>query len=224
MSQGSAIGSAGIEPYHDNHNQEEIMFGNDALFLQRLLKCIGFYTGDLDGDFGPLTDEALRRLEDETDRIADEEGHFDLRSEKNIMTLHPQAQILARRFMGKVKADPQLSDAGVVGKIISGTRTYQEQAALFALGRTRPGRIVTNASAGRSNHNFGIAWDLGLFKGPNYLQESTLYDVTGDIGRDLGLEWGGDWSSFVDKPHFQLKTLDTLAQVREKFESGVNFV
>lgn len=200
------------------------MFGNDVLFLQRLLKCIGFYTGGLDGDFGPLTDEALRRFEDETDRIADEEGRFDLRSEKNIMTLHPQAQVMARRFMAAAKADPRLSDAGVVAKIISGTRTYQEQAALFALGRMRPGRIVTNASAGRSNHNFGIAWDIGLFKGPNYLQESPLYDVTGDLGRDLGLEWGGDWSSFVDKPHFQLKTLHTLAQVREKFESGVNFV
>jgi len=200
------------------------MFGDDVVFLQRLLKCIGFYTGEIDGDFGPLTDEALRLFEDETDRIADEEGSFDLRSEKSIMTLHPQAQILARRFLAEAQASQQLSDAGVVARIISGTRTYQEQAALFALGRTRPGKIVTNASAGRSNHNFGIAWDIGLFKGPNYLQESLLYNVMGDLGRDLGLEWGGDWISFVDKPHFQLKTGITLAQVREKFESGVNFV
>lgn len=200
------------------------MFGDDVVFLQRLLKCIGFYTGEIDGDFGPLTDEALRLFEDETDRIADEEGRFDLRSEKNIMTLHPQAQILARRFLAGAQASQQLSDAGVVARIISGTRTYQEQAALFALGRTRPGKIVTNASAGRSNHNFGIAWDIGLFKGPNYLQESPLYSVTGALGRDLGLEWGGDWVSFVDKPHFQLITGITLAQVREKFESGVNFI
>jgi len=83
---------------------------------------------------------------------------------------------------------------------------------------------VTNASAGRSNHNFGIAWDVGLFKGADYLQQSPLYDVVGALGRDLGLEWGGDWSSFVDKPHFQLKTGQTLAQVRQKFESGENFV
>ena len=200
------------------------MFGDDVVFLQRLLKCIGFYTGEIDGDFGPLTDEALRLFEDETDRIADEEGRFDLRSEKSIMTLHPQAQILARRFLAEAQASQQLSDAGVVARIISGTRTYQEQAALFALGRTRPGKIVTNASAGRSNHNFGIAWDIGLFKGPNYLQESPLYSVMGALGRDLGLEWGGDWVSFVDKPHFQLITGITLAQVREKFESGVNFV
>jgi peptidoglycan L-alanyl-D-glutamate endopeptidase CwlK len=200
------------------------MFGNDVLFLQRLLKSIGFYAGALDGDFGPRTDEALRRFEDETDRIADEQGRFDLRSEKNIITLRPQAQALARRFMAAVREAPQLRAAGVAAKIISGTRTYQEQAALFALGRTRPGNIVTNASAGRSNHNFGIAWDLGLFKGADYLQQSPLYDVVGALGRDLGLEWGGDWSSFVDKPHFQLKTGQTLAQVRQKFESGENFV
>jgi peptidoglycan L-alanyl-D-glutamate endopeptidase CwlK len=200
------------------------MFGNDVLFLQRLLKCAGFYMGNLDGDFGPLTDEALRRFEDETDRIADQEGRFELRSEKNIITLHPKTQILARRFLDKAQASSQLSDAGVVARIISGTRTYKEQAALYALGRTRPGKIVTNASAGRSNHNFGIAWDIGLFKGPNYLQESPLYDAMGALGRNLGLEWGGDWISFVDKPHFQLKTGQTLAQVREKFESGVDFV
>jgi peptidoglycan LD-endopeptidase CwlK len=200
------------------------MFGNDVLFLQRLLKSIGFYAGALDGDFGPRTDEAFRRFEDATDRIADEQGRFDLRSEKNIITLHPQAQALARRFMAAVRESPQLRAAGVAAKIISGTRTYQEQAALFALGRTRPGNIVTNASAGRSNHNFGIAWDVGLFKGADYLQQSPLYDVVGALGRDLGLEWGGDWSSFVDKPHFQLKTGQTLAQVRQKFESGENFV
>jgi len=200
------------------------MFGNDVLFLQRLLKSIGFYTGEIDGDFGPITDEALRRFEGETDRIADALGRFDLRSEKSIMTLHPQAQTLARRFMAAVQEAPQLRAASVVVKIISGTRTYQEQAALFALGRTRPGKIVTKASAGQSNHNFGIAWDVGLFKGFDYLQQSPLYDAVGALGRDLGLEWGGDWDSFVDKPHFQLKTGQTLAQVRRKFESGENFV
>jgi len=200
------------------------MFGNDVLFLQRLLKSAGFYMGELDGDFGPLTDEAMRLFEDETDRIVDEQGRFDLRSEKNIVTLHPQAQLLARRFMAAVRAESQLSGAGAVAKIISGTRTYQEQSALFALGRTRSGKIVTNASAGRSNHNFGIAWDVGLFKGNDYLQASPLYDTVGAIGRGLGLEWGGDWVSFVDKPHFQLKIERSLAQIRRGFEAGEHFV
>lgn len=138
------------------------MFDNDMLFLQRLLKSAGFYAGALDGDFGHVTDEALHRFEGETDRIAGELGRFDSWSEQNILTLHPRAQILARRFMTMAREASQLRAAGVVAKIISGTRTYQEQADLFAMGRTRPGKIVTNAPAGRSNHNFGIAWDLDL--------------------------------------------------------------
>lgn len=199
------------------------MFGSDILFLQRFLKGLGFYDGELDDDFGPLTSEALDRFEDESERIAAEHSRFDMRSERNIATLHPAAQRAARRFLAAVRTSAALASDGVVAKIISGTRTYAEQADLFAQGRTRPGRIVTNAAAGRSNHNFGIAWDVGLFRGGAYLQESPHYDTAGAIGRQQGLEWGGDWSTFVDKPHFQLPTDLTLAQVRQKFEAGEAF-
>ncbi len=199
------------------------MFGNDILFLQRFLKGPGYYQGELDGVYGPLTDAALNRFEEETDKIANQHGHFDLRSEKNITTLHPRAQVLARQFFANVLNSSDLVNNGVIAKIISGTRTYSEQAELYAQGRTKPGRIVTNAAAGRSNHNFGIAWDVGLFKGSDYLEESPLYDVMGTIGKNLGLEWGGDWSSLIDKPHFQLKVGLTLAEVRGKFESGLAY-
>ena len=37
------------------------------------------------------------------------------------------------------------------------------------------------------------------------------------------IEWGGDWSRFVDKPHYQLKLGITLAMLREKFEHGEEF-
>ena len=200
------------------------MFGNDILFLQRFLKSLGYYKGKLDGDFGPKTDAALNEFEDETDKIANENGRFDLRSEKNITTLHPKAQVLARQFLANVLNSNDLKKQHVIAKIISGTRIYKEQTELFAQGRSKPGRIVTKASAGHSNHNFGIAWDVGLFKGSDFLEESPLYDVVGAIGKISGVEWGGDWSSFVDKPHFQLKTGFTLAQVREKFEDGKTFV
>jgi len=64
---------------------------------------------------------------------------------------------------------------------------------------------------------------VGLFKGTDYLDESGLYDTVGVIGKNLGLEWGGDWTSIIDKPHFQLKAGITLAQVRERFEEGQAF-
>jgi peptidoglycan LD-endopeptidase CwlK len=141
-------------------------------------------------------------------------AQFDPRSEKNIKTLVPKAQVKAREFLQKVR------DAGINAKIISGSRTFAEQDALFAIGRTKPGKIVTKARGGFSNHNFGVAWDIGIFKGAEYITESPLYDATGKIGKDLGLEWGGDFNSIIDKPHFQCKTGKTMAQLRKLKKDG----
>nr|WP_315232923.1 M15 family metallopeptidase [uncultured Albidiferax sp.] len=126
-------------------------------------------------------------------------GKVDDRSEKTIATLHPQVAPYARSLVQRAEA------AGIEIKIIGGTRTYAEQDALFAQGRTKPGKRVTNAKGGESNHNFGIAFDIGVFNGKAYLGESPSYDVVGALGMDLGLEWGGEWTTIVDKPHFQLR-------------------
>jgi peptidoglycan L-alanyl-D-glutamate endopeptidase CwlK len=196
------------------------MFGNDFIFLQRFLKSLGLYSEELDGDVGPLTNAALRAFEEEAGHIADEHGRFDERSEKNILTLHPKAQELAREFLKAVGQSEELATNGLTLKIISGTRTYDEQAELFAQGRTKNGKIVIHAEPGESNHNFGLAWDVGLFRGNDYLEESPFYDNVGTIGKQLGLEWGGDWIKFPDRPHFQARMEISLAQIREKFESG----
>jgi peptidoglycan L-alanyl-D-glutamate endopeptidase CwlK len=143
---------------------------------------------------------------------------FDDRTEKNIATLLPQAQQAARRFMAA--AIPAMSPHGIDVRIISGTRTYAEQNALYAKGRTLPGRKVTNARGGYSNHNFAIAFDIGLFRGKEYLSESPHYRTLGALGRSQGLEWGGDWTSIKDEPHYQLKTGLSLAELRERTDRG----
>jgi peptidoglycan L-alanyl-D-glutamate endopeptidase CwlK len=89
--------------------------------------------------------------------------------------------------------------------VVSGFRTYAEQDSLYAQGRTAPGSIVTHARAGYSNHNFGIAFDVGVFEGNTYLDDSPKYKAVGVLGTDLGLEWGGNWKTIVDQPHFQLR-------------------
>jgi len=142
----------------------------------------------------------------------------DPRSEENIATLLPAAQRLARELWA-VANDGRLGP-GIAVKVIAGTRTYAEQEALYAQGRTAPGTIVTNARAGFSNHNFGIAFDVGIFNGTLYLDESPLYARVGKVGRDLGLEWGGDWVSFTDEPHFQLKSSYSLAEARDLVAVG----
>ena len=123
----------------------------------------------------------------------------DPRSEKHIATLMPEVRPLARALVHKAAA------MGLQIRIISGFRTYEEQAALYAQGRSAPGRVITNARPGYSNHNFGIAFDVGVFEGSRYLGESPKYKAVGALGMDIGLEWGGSWKTLVDEPHFQLR-------------------
>ena len=196
-----------------------ILFPDDVLFFQRLLKIEGLYKGELDGVWGPLTEKGSNKFESSYEKIKKDIGAFDLRTEKNILTLALKAQKEARKFTAKIKA------GGIHGKIISGTRTYVEQNRLFKQGRFgNPGKIVTNARGGRSNHNFGIAWDLGVFsKQGAYITESSAYDDPASVGLTESLEWGGDWKSFVDKPHYQLKVEVNIKVVRESFEAGEPF-
>ena len=139
-------------------------------------------------------------------------GDFDARSEACIRTLQLDAQRKAREFLKAANALP------FTCKIISGIRTFAQQDELFAQGRTKPGRIVTNAKGGESNHNFGIAWDIGIFDGRNYFTGETREEEQAyiDLGEHIlanvaDLEWGGNWHDFVDRPHYQLITGQTVA-------------
>ncbi len=148
----------------------------------------------------------------------------DARSEKSIATLLPEVQPYARALVQKAAA------SGMVIKVIAGRRTYAEQDALYARGRTETGRIVTNAKGGYSNHNFGIAFDIGVFSGSNYLGDSPKYKAVGVLGEELGLEWGGNWTSIVDQPHFQLRPdwaralteRQMLSEMRQRVADGMS--
>jgi peptidoglycan L-alanyl-D-glutamate endopeptidase CwlK len=199
-----------------------INYQADPLFWQRFLKSGGFYQGDLDGDFGPRSHAAAESFESQSQDLARRSSLFDIRSEGNIQTLQITAQQKSREFLEAMIS--KLGGKGLVFKIISGTRTYQEQNDLFALGRTKPGRIVTNARGGFSNHNFGVAWDIGIFDNGEYIPESELYKSAGIIGKQQGLEWGGDWESFQDEPHFQVVAEPKLAEIRVSFENGQSFI
>jgi peptidoglycan L-alanyl-D-glutamate endopeptidase CwlK len=128
---------------------------------------------------------------------------LDDRSERNLATLHPDIQKRVATFISAAKNIAQ--PLGLDVRIISALRSYAEQDAIYAQGRTTPGRIVTNARAGHSNHNFGLSVDIGIFKGKAYLDEHALYDELGPLGESLGLEWGGRWKKIVDKPHYQFR-------------------
>ena len=159
---------------------------------------------DVDGKAGPQTWGAIhqhivRPQAPATVAFAGPQDQANARSERFIATLLPHVRPYARALYFKAR------DNGITINIISGTRTYQEQDALYAQGRTTAGNVVTNARGGYSNHNFGIAFDIGVFSGNRYLLESPLYKAVGALGMESGLEWGGNWTSIVDQPHFQLR-------------------
>jgi len=143
------------------------------------------------------------------------EWQADPRSQRNIDGLDPLTAKLATEHLRRLSAE------GLTFKVTSGTRTMAQQAALYAQGRTAPGAVVTKARPGYSWHNFGTAYDLTLFSGKNPIWESPKYLRAGEIGKELGLEWGGEWRTFKDIPHFQRHLGVTLAQARAKWPTGV---
>lgn len=46
-----------------------------------------------------------------------------------------------------------------------------------------------------------------MFESGQYKGESPKYKVVGALGVELGLEWGGNWKTIHDEPHFQLRPL-----------------
>lgn len=201
------------------------LINSEILHLQRVCAVCGYYTGSLDGKWTADLDRAEAQFEQQQLDLQKRIGQFDARSEKNIATLLLPAQRVAREFMKAA------ASFGRTVKIISGSRTYAEQDALYAIGRTieTSKRPVTKAKGGQSNHNFGMAWDIGMFGiDGRYMDGSTIGDreayerlATFLIPRVANLEWGGDWKKFVDPPHYQLATGGkSPSQIRILFESG----
>jgi peptidoglycan L-alanyl-D-glutamate endopeptidase CwlK len=136
--------------------------------------------------------------------------HCDERTRKNIETLSPKLQLLAKQFIDKVK-----EKTGKTLTITDGLRTFQKQDMLYCKGRPTDdfcikkkiptaGKIVTNRKGGESNHNYGNSFDVHYNNGGRI---DTIKDITpdiGKIGKELGLIWGGDFTTFEDTPHFEL--------------------
>lgn len=114
--------------------------------------------------------------------------------------VHPE---LANRVRRMAEA---LVRRGIPIRVTSGLRTFAEQDALYAQGRTRPGNVVTKARGGYSNHNYGLAVDVvPLANGrPNWNVPDKVWQAIGEEGKRARLSWGGDWKGFVDRPHFEL--------------------
>ncbi|CAA9317741.1 MAG: hypothetical protein AVDCRST_MAG71-1113 [uncultured Lysobacter sp.] len=191
----------------------------DVLFSQRLLRAQGLYRAALDGIWGSESQAAQRMFEQRSIILRERLGAFDARSETSIASLTLATQEQARRFLARVLVD------GVDVRIVSGTRSYAEQNALYRQGRDgRRGPIVTQARAGRSTHNFGVAWDVAVFAPDGrYSTRDQDYERVARRGLSPALEWGGHWPRFPDGPHYQLATGLDITALRRRFEAGIGW-
>ena len=128
---------------------------------------------------------------------------------RDLTDLHPDLQPLAQKFLTQCAAQ------NIPVLVTCTWRSDEEQNALYAQGRTEPGKIVTDIAAGQGDkHNFSIdgkpaakAFDVVPLNG----RKECIWDPTdpaweslASIGKGLGLVWGGDWPHLQDRPHFEL--------------------
>lgn len=125
------------------------------------------------------------------------------KNHRDLESLHPKVAQLAQIFIKN--SNSYLAEKGYSCKVISTLRTWQEQQEIYNQGRTTTGKIVTNAKPGDSIHNWGCAFDVGIFKDGVYNpsgSEKLLAEIA-PLAKKIGLSWGGDWISIKDYPHFQ---------------------
>ena len=128
---------------------------------------------------------------------------MDKRSESALAKVNPA---LAEKV--RAAADG-LAASGTFLLVVSGLRTAAEQDALYAQGRSAPGHIVTNARAGYSMHNYGLAVDIvpylsGSSGQLNWRANTAQFRAMVAALEAQDLIWGGSWKSLPDDDHFQM--------------------
>lgn len=127
---------------------------------------------------------------------------------RNIADLDPRLQPLAHQFLVQCLAE------GLNVFLTCCYRSDAEQDADYAQGRTKPGKIITNARAGQSPHNYCTPDGKPAARGFDFAlktQEGSLdWDGTDEqwtraihIGESLGLSAGADFK-IKDYAHMEL--------------------
>lgn len=133
---------------------------------------------------------------------------------RSLDDLHPEVKKLAETFITACR------DADIDVLITSTFRNHESQAALFAIGRTKPGRIVTNAGPGQSFHNWRVAFDfVPIVHGKAMWESFDLFQQCGWIAENAGLEWAGRWKTIRELAHCQFTGGLTI----EDFQNGKTF-
>lgn len=144
---------------------------------------------------------------------------------EKLASLHPIVTLRGRCMVDLC------AHAGLAILVTQGLRTWAEQDVLYSKGRTKApiGKqyVVTNAKGGHSWHNFGLAFDIVVLDAIGKADWDASHPGWGEaaeLGKSVGLEWGGDWKGFKDRPHFQYTGGLTLARCRSLYGEGLEAV
>ena len=107
-------------------------------------------------------------------------------------------------------------DNGIDLLVTSTYRDNESQQALYEQGRTTAGKVVTNAKAGDSWHNWRCAVDVvPMVNGkPDWDGSHPVWAKVGELGKQTGLEWAGEWRTFKELAHFQYTGGLTLTDLK----------
>ena len=125
---------------------------------------------------------------------------------RSLSDLNPKVAALCSEFINKCKAQH-------IDILITSTyRDTESQNALYAQGRTLPGKKVTNAKGGQSFHNWKVAFDFcPIVNGKPNWSDVALYTKCGEIAESVGLEWAGRWKGkMIEMAHCQYTSNLTL--------------
>lgn len=100
--------------------------------------------------------------------------------------------------------------------VYQGYRSKEEQAEIISKNPS-----ATKAKPGFSFHNYGLAVDVLFYdsKGQPSWDEKNEWSGLGVLGKETGLEWGGDWA-MQDKVHFQYPPQTSIHKIRAWFNNG----
>jgi peptidoglycan LD-endopeptidase CwlK len=151
---------------------------------------------------------------------------MDAITQKRIETLHPSVRAEMTKIIDEI--DKVLTGRAKI-RISEALRTFQEQDALY---KKRP--KVTNAKGGQSIHNYGFAVDIVLIIDGKTASWDTHTDWDDDkisdwdecvkIFAKYGWNWGGNWASFKDMPHFDKIGFSNWRVLQTKKRDSNNYV
>lgn len=141
---------------------------------------------------------------------------------RDVTLLHPKLRKIVPALIYECK------NYGLPVLMTDGFRTKAEQDKIYAQGRTTPGIIVSQVQYPNSAHNWGIAFDFCRnVRGKEYDDSDNFFARVAAIAKQYGLDWGGDWKNFVDKPHLQLREFmpnNSLASLRSVYGTPEKFI